>query len=69
MWVLLLISFAMVTIDFKTIQGSVFQQENDHCQKASDYNEAKSDIPDFLPKTGIYSSFPLQNTKLQWCLQ
>lgn len=69
MRVLLLIPFAIVTTDSKTTQGFVFKQDNDHCQKARDCNEAKSDIPDFLGKRGIYSSFLLPNTKLLWCLQ
>jgi len=59
----------MVTIDLKISQGSVFKQDNDHCQNARDYDKAKNQIFPILGERGIYSSLLLQNTELQWCLQ
>lgn len=41
MWMLLLISFAMVTIEFNISQGSIFKHNDDCCQSTRDYHNAK----------------------------
>lgn len=42
MWMLLLISFAMVTIEFNISQGSIFKQNNDCCQNTRESHSTKT---------------------------